>query len=843
MPIGGIGTDFIVNTTTTQGQFDPSVAVLADGRLVVTFTSDDTGDNSLDCIRARVYGADGAPDVTVNGGNDFIVNTTATNDQAESAVAALADGRFIVTWRSDDTGDGSVDCVRGRIFNADGSDDASVNGGNDFIINTTGQNDQSLPAVTGLPDGRFVAMWDSNDTGDSSSGCIRGRIYDADGTPDLSVNGGNDFIVNTTTTNSQDFPSVTALPDGRFVAMWDSNDPGDGSSGCIRGRIFNVDGSAAGDFVVNTTTSLDQETPSVSALADGRIVASWVSADIGDGSGVCIRARVLSADGAPDLTVNGGNDFIVNTTANANQNRPAVAALADGRFIVTWESDEAGDGSGTCIRGRIYNVDGSAQGGDFIVNASTNQVQDDPSVTPLADGRFLAAWESLDGGDGSARAVRAQIFDPTVFTGTAGADTWRGGSLADHINGGAGNDTLSGLAGNDVVSGEAGNDALSGGDGDDKLLGGLGNDTLTGGAGDDDLFGTLGSDVLNGGSDSDTAFFAGDSADYLVSLLPNGGVQVADQRPGAPYGLDEVYNVEALVFSDGTFAPSAIADDDLAALGDIVWRHTDGSVAAANNDLGVVPNNFQIEGTGDFDADGDADILWRHVDGLVVTWEMQGGNLLATHVLAQVPTGWQIEGTGDFDGDGDSDILWRGSQGQVVTWEMEDGLFVTNHNLPTVPTGWQIAGTGDFDADGDSDILWRGSQGQVVTWEMEDGDLLATHSLPDVPTTFQVAGTGDFDADGDADIIWRHVDGTTVTWEMQGGDLLQTRNFGVVSTSFEVGGTEDFDSDGDADIVWRHVDGIVVTWVMENGALQQTPNFGLVVNSWQIAGTGEFDLV
>jgi 6-phosphogluconolactonase (cycloisomerase 2 family)/quercetin dioxygenase-like cupin family protein len=298
------------------------------------------------------------------------------------------------------------------------------------------------------------------------------------------------------------------------------------------------------------------------------------------------------------------------------------------------------------------------------------------------------------------------------------------------------------------------------------------------------------------------------------------------------------------VAAQGDSGVSAFSlDGNVPLLGDVLWRHGDGTPATAGHEFPAVPATFQIAATGDFDGDGDADILWRHVDGLVVTWEMEDGNLLATHDFGAVPTGWQIEGTGDFDGDGDSDILWRGSQGEVVTWEMEDGLLVTNHNHPAVSSSFQIAGTGDFDADGDDDILWRGSQGQVVTWEMEDGELLATHSLPDVSTSFEVAGTGDFDADGDADILWRHVDGTTVTWEMQGGDLLATHNFGVVSTSFQVEGTEDFDSDGDADILWRHTDGIVVTWEMEDGALQATEDFGVVPTGWQVAGTGEFDLV
>ena len=37
MPIGRIGQDFVVNTTTAEGQYNPSIAALAEGRFPVTW--------------------------------------------------------------------------------------------------------------------------------------------------------------------------------------------------------------------------------------------------------------------------------------------------------------------------------------------------------------------------------------------------------------------------------------------------------------------------------------------------------------------------------------------------------------------------------------------------------------------------------------------------------------------------------------------------------------------------------------------------------------------------------------------------------------------------------------
>ena len=68
-------------------------------------------------------------------------------------------------------------------------------------------------------------------------------------------------------------------------------------------------------------------------------------------------------------------DFIVNTTKTGTQVDPSVAALADGRLVVTWAADDPSDGLGFSICGRLYNADGSAAGNDFIINSTTTSSQ------------------------------------------------------------------------------------------------------------------------------------------------------------------------------------------------------------------------------------------------------------------------------------------------------------------------------------------------------------------------------------------------------------------------------------------------------------------------------------
>jgi hypothetical protein len=198
--------------------------------------------------------------------------------------------------------------------------------GQDFIVNTTGMNNQYEASTTKLADDRVVVTWMSSDTGDGSGTCVRARLYTSNGAPL-----GNDFVVASTLTENQTHPTVTALADGRFTVTWMSDDRGDGSGSCIRGRLFNADGNAAGnDFIVNSTTQDAQYTQSIASLADGRFIVTWYSLDLGDGSGSCIRARLFESSGSP-----AGDDFVVNTTTSSNQVIPSTTGLAHGGFVVT----------------------------------------------------------------------------------------------------------------------------------------------------------------------------------------------------------------------------------------------------------------------------------------------------------------------------------------------------------------------------------------------------------------------------------------------------------------------------------------------------------------------------
>jgi Ca2+-binding RTX toxin-like protein len=89
------------------------------------------------------------------------------------------------------------------------------------------------------------------------------------------------------------------------------------------------------------------------------------------------------------------------------------------------------------------------------------------------------------------------------------------------------------FSGPDTITGSAFNDQLSGYGGDDTISGGAGNDTI------------------DGGSGTDVVLYAGRRSDFTISFLPDGTWKVADNRSGAPEGVDILTHVETLRFTDG----------------------------------------------------------------------------------------------------------------------------------------------------------------------------------------------------------------------------------------------------------------------------------------------------
>lgn len=560
------GEEFAINSWTENSQHDASVAALADGGFVVTWTSD-AQDGDGGGIFAQRFAADATPI-----GDEFQVNGTSAGEQSDSAVAALPDGGFLVTWKSD--GD-----LHGQIFSQDGDPvgeelllivgTEEYDDGEDRSWNVNG-------AVVVLPDGGFAVTWGEFHTSHSSeSGSTFQYTFSSDGelsAPPLKLSGGYE--------NRPSDGTIATLSDGRLVVVSNADDHS-GFSSEVMVQFVNADGTASGEaFRANSFRTASQSDASVTALADGGFVVTWTSLRQ-DGSETGIFGQRFAADGTPL-----GAEFQVNTFTAGDQFESAVTALADGGFVVTWSS-YARDGSDYGIYAQRFAAN-TVPTGDLKI-AGINQVgeqlsidwsqiedpdgieEDTLSYVWFRDGNVIAGATGpsyvLTAADlGASITVRITYVDTGNITervvslpldrvrgegenlfGTTGDDVLTGGAgqdllMGDHgddilrgngnydlIVGGNGRDEIYGGRGNDILRGGWHQDELFGGDGRDEIFGGEGNDLLDGGRGNDRLDGGNGDDRLEGGDgddvlmgqDGDDHFLGGDGDDTVHGGLGN----------------------------------------------------------------------------------------------------------------------------------------------------------------------------------------------------------------------------------------------------------------------------------------------------------------------------------
>jgi len=265
------GTEFQVNTYTTNKQVSPDIAIDADGDFVITWQSytQDGGDYG---IYAQQYNAAGAAQ-----GSEFRVNTTTAESQYQPSVAMDDNGNFAITWASY-LQDGNNSGIYAQRYNA-----AGVVQGSEFKVNTTVADVQEDPSIAMDADGDFVITWES-DNQDSDGLGIYAQRYNNSGAPQLS-----EFKVNTTLTDDQDSPSIAMDDDGDFVIGWRTYNQG-GPGYDSYAQCFDEVGTPKGsEFKVNTTSTDEgyQFFPNIAIDSDGDFVITWWTYDQdGDETGI-----------------------------------------------------------------------------------------------------------------------------------------------------------------------------------------------------------------------------------------------------------------------------------------------------------------------------------------------------------------------------------------------------------------------------------------------------------------------------------------------------------------------------------------------------------------------------
>jgi len=342
-------------------------------------------------------------------GDEFQINTYTDGGQYFPAVASDPEGNFVAVWQSD--GSYGTDSSN---FSIQGQRYASdgLPIGDEFQINTYTSNRQEFASVAMDGAGAFVVVWASSGSYETDlfNPSIQGQRYDSNGSPI-----GNQIQVNTFTTGNQVFPAVASDPQGNFVVVWQSRGSSgtDGSGYSIQGQRYASDGSViGGEFQVNTYITGHQERSSVAMEADGSFAVVWESFGSSgtDASDLSIQGRRYDSNGSPI-----GGEFQVNTYTTEGQRFPSVAIDTAGDFVVVFQSfgSDGTDSAGTSIQARRYGSDGTAIGSEFQVNTYTTSFQATPKVATGPFGDFVVVWRSLgsSGTDFSLTSVQAQRYD------------------------------------------------------------------------------------------------------------------------------------------------------------------------------------------------------------------------------------------------------------------------------------------------------------------------------------------------------------------------------------------------------------------------------------------------
>ena len=292
-----VGSAVAVNTTTVGqqgGDKGPIVAGLVGGGYVVVW-SDKFGTASAS-LREQVFASDGT-----KVGGETVIDAT-IGPLVDPAVAALANGGFVVTWDDMDLR------AKEQVFGATGLSSGAVRN----VSRTAGQEHSESVAV--LNDGRFAIAWE-DDSG--ASPAVTVRLFTAAGAT-------NSADIQITDTVAEANPSISALPNGNFVVAWEAVS---GASHMIHAQIYDLTGAKVGAQISVSAKGAVASAPTVVGLDNGGFFVTWDQLDSG---GEAVYGRNFTPAGAAD-----GSATAINISAVSGASPDAVQ-LASGRIIDTW---------------------------------------------------------------------------------------------------------------------------------------------------------------------------------------------------------------------------------------------------------------------------------------------------------------------------------------------------------------------------------------------------------------------------------------------------------------------------------------------------------------------------
>jgi large repetitive protein len=312
-------------------------------------------------------------------GAEFRVNGDTNAILHNPAVAFSGNGNAMVVWEDAQAG------LRGRLYDSNGN---ALSAELSLVAN---QILQGLPAhgtetirkdaaVAFLPGGDFIVAWTeerdkvSVDILFESRQVIDRNViaqkFSAAGAPQ-----GTPARLNASAAGYQSLPKILVRSGQDPFVVWQT---GDG----IFGRAFRPEKSKAVGSEVKISSGAGGNA-AIAGDAAGNFLVSWEAADRSS-QGVYARLFDKSASAR-------GGEFLVNSTVEGLQRRPAVTAVKAGGWFVVWQGQGA-TAKDAHVYGQFLGGGGSFIGPEFRISQGVGPTQVSPAVAQVANGNFVVAW-------------------------------------------------------------------------------------------------------------------------------------------------------------------------------------------------------------------------------------------------------------------------------------------------------------------------------------------------------------------------------------------------------------------------------------------------------------------
>ncbi len=420
---GGAGSDTIIGGTGD----DLLSGGGGDDTFVLEEAAEGIGKLILDGSGQSTPEWDGTPD---------LINQSTATDQSPPKMLLLDDGRVLYVWHDEGAADNNPNMdVQGRIFNADGTPSTdqfqigtwAIDGNNAYDIDTFD--------LVQADNGNVVVGYVRNSSesgGDEPVLSVINPSFDP-GQGGFTVASNIEIQQTDPASSAESPPILTALSDGRVLAVWNNNALADDNVNMeVQGRIFNADGTSAGNqFTVSNTAidgshAYDVQQMDVVETADGNVWIGFVSntAEAGTDSPIATIIDPSVTAGQPGFVV--AQDVEIQQTDGASyESPPILTTLEDGRVLAVWnEYGSSSQSSAMTVEGRIFDSDGSNatdqfQIGTWSVDGYDSFPTDSIDVVQTADGNVVVGYVRGTVHIGADEPVMS-IINPAITPGQPG---------------------------------------------------------------------------------------------------------------------------------------------------------------------------------------------------------------------------------------------------------------------------------------------------------------------------------------------------------------------------------------------------------------------------------------